>query len=172
MYLRCPKCGESGFERVSRKWWMRLVPGSCFFKCYLCGHPVLFGFGRTPSVTPTKPTRDSDKRYVKVDGVVYGPASLQDVQSWAEGGRLHGDHQLSPDGTAWKPAKTIPRLDLTWEVRTPEGDSLILNPTAIRKLDREGAIPHNARVTDLTPGKTMSFIAAREAILRAETAAS
>jgi len=156
MYMRCPKCGENGFERVERKWWMRFMPQSRFFRCYLCNYATIDLLGRHPSTGPRQPAGAIRDLYVRANDVTYGPTSLEEVHSWAAGGRLHGDHEISSDGNLWKPAKTAPELGLTWEVNTAiKSGPHVLNPAAVRELARDGAIPEDATVTDLTTGKTM-----------------
>ncbi len=163
MYLKCPKCGENGFERVGRKWWMRFIPQSRLFSCYLCNYSSIQVSERQPGTEAIESTIDTDDLHVRASGVTYGPASLQDVQSWAAAGRLQGDHTISSDGLHWRPAKTISELGLTWEI-APAGKlgTYILSPTAVRELANEDAIPADTTVTDLTTGKTLPLSKAIE----------
>jgi hypothetical protein len=63
MFTKCPKCGENGFERVKRKWWMYFIPQSHLFRCYLCNYSTMDSLGRHPSTDPLQPAgvpRDLD----------------------------------------------------------------------------------------------------------------
>jgi len=33
---KCPKCTDFKHERISRKWWMRLIPGTKYYRCDKC----------------------------------------------------------------------------------------------------------------------------------------
>ena len=48
VYLQCPACGNESFERIPRKLWMRLIPSSRYFSCYLCSHTQFCGNGESP----------------------------------------------------------------------------------------------------------------------------
>ena len=34
--IRCPNCKSRDRNRISRSWWMRLLPGSRYYQCYRC----------------------------------------------------------------------------------------------------------------------------------------
>ncbi|MBN1465566.1 hypothetical protein JXA02_07385 [candidate division KSB1 bacterium] len=33
---RCPECANSRLVRLHRKWWMRLIPGTRYYRCSSC----------------------------------------------------------------------------------------------------------------------------------------
>ena len=33
---QCPKCTDVKHERINRKWWMRLIPGTKYYRCDRC----------------------------------------------------------------------------------------------------------------------------------------
>jgi hypothetical protein len=39
-FSRCD-CGFEHFERIPRRWWMRLLPGRRFYRCGQCGKEQL-----------------------------------------------------------------------------------------------------------------------------------
>jgi len=43
---RCPKCQSRNRTRISRIWWMRLLPGSRYYQCYSCYQPYLKWCGK------------------------------------------------------------------------------------------------------------------------------
>jgi hypothetical protein len=55
MFTKCPKCGENGFERVKRKWWMYFIPQSRLFRCYQCNYSTIDSLGRHPRTAPLQP---------------------------------------------------------------------------------------------------------------------
>ena len=34
---KCPKCGDITYIRKQRKWYMRIIPGSKYYRCNTCG---------------------------------------------------------------------------------------------------------------------------------------
>ena len=60
--------------------------------------------------------------YVKVaDGKVYGPATVASLVEWAKDGRIQPTSFLSQDRKSWKPAQTMPELEMKWLVETSPG---------------------------------------------------
>jgi len=45
-HFQCSACDENLFYRIRRRWWMRLIPGSRFYRCASCHREV---FIRNPS---------------------------------------------------------------------------------------------------------------------------
>jgi hypothetical protein len=41
---RCPICKNEKLERVHRAWWMRILPGTRFYRCPTCNIYVLHLF--------------------------------------------------------------------------------------------------------------------------------
>jgi len=33
---QCPKCKDVKYERINRKWWMHLIPGTKYYSCNRC----------------------------------------------------------------------------------------------------------------------------------------
>ncbi len=50
--LSCHRCGYDVFIRVRRLWWMKLIPGSCLYRCDQCSEEswVLAGKKHVESV--------------------------------------------------------------------------------------------------------------------------
>lgn len=44
---KCPECGATEYERIYRKWWMRLIPGTKHYRCYRCRSKFLIIFWRS-----------------------------------------------------------------------------------------------------------------------------
>jgi hypothetical protein len=34
--INCPKCTDVKHERIYRKWWMRFIPGTTYYRCDRC----------------------------------------------------------------------------------------------------------------------------------------
>ena len=43
---RCPKCTEIKHERIIRKWWMHLIPGTKYYSCNRCRSKFMIIFWR------------------------------------------------------------------------------------------------------------------------------
>lgn len=42
----CPKCQDVWNERIYRKWWMRLIPGTKYYRCNRCRSKFMIIFWR------------------------------------------------------------------------------------------------------------------------------
>ena len=158
MYTQCPKCKNNGLERVGRKWWMRVIPKSRYFKCYLCGHTRFCGWGAKSATHVTANDAANSRFYVEGDDVIYGPAALKDLQTWARNGRLSGEHRISADKREWKGANTLAELGLTWRLDFGnDSTAVLLHPQAVHELCQTIDIPKNATMTDITTGKTTAL---------------
>ena len=38
---KCPNCGYTEKKRIPRKLWMKLIPGTKYFRCKWCGHQFI-----------------------------------------------------------------------------------------------------------------------------------
>ena len=60
--------------------------------------------------------------YVRMeDGKVYGPADIQSLVKWAADGRVEPTSFVSQDRKSWRPAQTMPELEMKWLVETEPG---------------------------------------------------
>ena len=65
---------------------------------------------------------DESKWYVRMeDGKVYGPAGIKSLVEWATDGRVEPTSFVSQDRKSWRPAQTMPELEMKWLVETEPG---------------------------------------------------
>ena len=65
---------------------------------------------------------DEIKWYVRMeDGKVYGPAGINSLIEWATDGRIEPTSFVSQDRKSWRPAQTMPELEMKWLVETEPG---------------------------------------------------
>ena len=65
---------------------------------------------------------DESKWYVRMeDGKVYGPAGTKSLVEWAKDGRVEPTSFVSQDRKSWRPAQTMPELEMKWLVETEPG---------------------------------------------------
>ena len=65
---------------------------------------------------------DESKWYVRMeDGKVYGPAGIKSLVEWAKDGRVEPTSFVSQDRKSWRPAQTMPELEMKWLVETEPG---------------------------------------------------
>ena len=55
------------------------------------------------------------------DGKVYGPAGINSLIEWATDGRVEPTSFVSQDRKSWRPAQTMPELEMKWLVETEPG---------------------------------------------------
>ena len=55
------------------------------------------------------------------DGKVYGPANLALLVTWAKDGRIEPTSYVSQDRKSWRPAQTMPELEMKWLVEVEPG---------------------------------------------------
>ena len=55
------------------------------------------------------------------DGKVYGPADIKSLVEWATDGRVEPTSFVSQDRKSWRPAQTMPELEMKWLVETEPG---------------------------------------------------
>ena len=55
------------------------------------------------------------------DGRVYGPAGIKSLVEWATDGRVEPTSFVSQDRKSWRPAQTMPELEMKWLVETEPG---------------------------------------------------
>ena len=55
------------------------------------------------------------------DGKVYGPAGIKSLVEWATDGRVEPTSFVSQDRKSWRPAQTMPELEMKWLVETEPG---------------------------------------------------
>ena len=55
------------------------------------------------------------------DGKVYGPAGIKSLVEWAMDGRVEPTSFISQDRKSWRPAQTMPELEMKWLVETEPG---------------------------------------------------
>ena len=55
------------------------------------------------------------------DGKVYGPANLALLVTWAEDGRIDPTSYVSQDRKSWRPAQSMPELEMKWLVEIEPG---------------------------------------------------
>ena len=46
--IKCPQCQDLKHERIQRKWWMRLIPGTKRYRCNKCNTKFMIIFWRRP----------------------------------------------------------------------------------------------------------------------------
>ena len=81
------------------------------------------------------------------DGKVYGPANLSMLAQWAKDGRIEPLAEVSSDRHEWRPAQSVPELDMSWLVETAPGDVFgPFNRTVVINLAKDGKLPAAARV--------------------------
>ena len=44
---KCPKCRDIWYDRIYRKYWMRLIPGTKYYYCSRCRSKFMIIFGRS-----------------------------------------------------------------------------------------------------------------------------
>ncbi len=44
--IKCPRCENVRHERIYRKWWMRFIPGTKYYRCNRCGSKYIIAFWR------------------------------------------------------------------------------------------------------------------------------
>jgi len=44
---KCPRCQDFKHERIHRKWWMRLIPGTKYYSCNRCRSKFMIIFWRS-----------------------------------------------------------------------------------------------------------------------------
>ena len=55
------------------------------------------------------------------DGKVYGPAGIKSLVEWVTDGRVEPTSFVSQDRKSWRPAQTMPELEMKWLVETEPG---------------------------------------------------
>jgi len=61
--------------------------------------------------------------YVKApDGAVFGPASAEQLKSWADDSRITPEHFVSDDNRNWTPAANLPELEMVYLVEVSPGE--------------------------------------------------
>ena len=61
--------------------------------------------------------------YVKApDGAVFGPASAEQLKSWADDSRITPEHFVSDDNLNWTPAANLPELEMVYLVEVSPGE--------------------------------------------------
>lgn len=81
------------------------------------------------------------------DGKVYGPANLSMLAQWARDGRIEPLAEVSSDRHEWRPAQSVPELDMSWLVETAPGDVFgPFNRTVVINLAKDGKLPATAHV--------------------------
>ena len=61
--------------------------------------------------------------YVKApDGAVFGPASAEQLKSWADDSRITPEHFVSDDNRNWMPAANLPELEMVYLVEVSPGE--------------------------------------------------
>ena len=53
---KCPRCQNFKHERIHRKWWMRLIPGTKYYSCNRCRSKFMIIFWRSALTTSQKRT--------------------------------------------------------------------------------------------------------------------
>lgn len=85
----------------------------------------------------------------KNDGLIYGPASLEELHEWAADGRIAPDDDLSEDQVAWLPAPSVPELDMHYEILLEDGARYgPIHILALRDLLLDGSLTSDARIWD------------------------
>ena len=81
------------------------------------------------------------------DGKVYGPANLSMLAQWARDGRIEPLAEVSSDRHEWRPAQSVPELDMSWLVETAPGDVFgPFNRAVVINLAKDGKLPAAAHV--------------------------
>lgn len=96
------------------------------------------------------------------DADVFGPVGIAELRDWAADGRVAPDHQVSPDGNAWRPAPDLPELAMVWTVALTSGASYgPLNLRALRDFVRDGTVTLDAalqRGDGTTSGRVRDYL--------------
>ena len=85
--------------------------------------------------------------YVKApDGAVFGPASAEQLKSWADDSRITPEHFVSDDNKTWIPAANLPELEMVYLVEVSPGE--VYGPytdKVLESLAGGGDLPPTAR---------------------------
>ena len=85
--------------------------------------------------------------YVKSpDGAVFGPASAEQLKSWADDSRITPEHWVSTDNKTWVPAASLPELEMVYLVEVSPGE--VFGPYTDKVLESlvgGGELPPTAR---------------------------
>ena len=86
---------------------------------------------------------DSKEWFVRTEeGMVYGPATLESLVSWAREGRIEPTGFASRDRINWTPLQLVPELEMKWLVETEPGKVFgPFNRQVVISLFRDGSVP-------------------------------
>ena len=88
------------------------------------------------------------KWYVRTeDAKVYGPADADSLVLWAQDGRIDPSSFVSQDRMSWRPAQTMPELQMKWLVEVQPGKVFgPFNRAVVIRLCKDGEVPADAKV--------------------------
>lgn len=93
----------------------------------------------------------------KADGGIYGPATLSDIRQWAADGRIAPEDDLSEDQASWRPAPSIPEMEMNYEVILEDGSRYgPVHVMALRELMLDGSISAASRILHSVSNTTKS----------------
>ena len=92
---------------------------------------------------------DDRKWYIRLTGgKVYGPTSTSALVTWAEQGRIVPGNEVSEDKLSWRPAESIPELDMKWLVVAQGVQHGPYNRVAADKFLQSGKAPPGASLQE------------------------
>ena len=81
------------------------------------------------------------------DGKVYGPAGIKSLVEWATDGRVEPTSFVSQDRKSWRPAQTMPELEMKWLVETEPGKVFgPFNRAVVKNLFKKGSLRPTTRI--------------------------
>jgi hypothetical protein len=109
----------------------------------------------TPQDTRTA-VQSGDGWFLRLDdNTVFGPVELSALVEWAEQGRVLPGHQISRDGSTWKPAEDLPALRMEWMMELPDRTTYgPLNLHALAEAVREGSLHLSSKIQNRHTGET------------------
>ncbi len=67
-------------------------------------------------------TSDPQSWFLRIaGGTVFGPVAIKGLIVWAEQGRVAPGNEISTDRKDWRPAESLPELEMTWYLEEPAG---------------------------------------------------
>ena len=80
------------------------------------------------------------------DGKVYGPAGIESLVEWAKDGRVEPTSFVSQDRKSWRPAQTMPELEMKWLVETEPGKVFgPFNRAVVIRLFKDDSVARTAK---------------------------
>ena len=108
---KCPKCQDFKHQRIPRRWWMHLIPGTKYYSCNRCRSKFMIIFWRSALKT-------SQKRTLLLSVILSGVSSLPKTRPKTHTGWLmvyskklqSGFSKKTKRRSRNKDVKTVPRM--------------------------------------------------------------